>query len=124
MPSLSQHTQSSIQRNIAEILRLHEDLLRQLHHVLRDSEVNQIHLRQGPSAKSGGRVRWHSLDISGKMMDSNDASGRRKSFDISETWNNKKTALVAEPKQAADIARVFQNVVRDNNIACLLHTRR
>ncbi len=57
-------------------------------------------------------------------MDSNDASGRRKSFDISETWNNKKTALVAEPKQAADIARVFQNVVRDNNIACLLHTRR
>ncbi|KAI9870394.1 MAG: hypothetical protein M1830_004299 [Pleopsidium flavum] len=111
VPSLSQHTQSSIQRNIAEILRLHEDLLRQLHLVLLDSDVNQIHLRQEPSAKSGAHVRWHSLDISGKRTDSNDVGGRRKSFDISETRNNKRTALVAEPKQVADIARVFQNMM-------------
>lgn len=112
MPSVSQHTQLSIQRNIVEILRIHEDLLRQLQHVVRDSEVNQIHGHRRPSAKSGGRVRWHSMDISGNSAGQNIAGDRRKSFDICETWNEKRTALVAEPKQIAEVALVFQTMVR------------
>lgn len=113
---MSQHTQLSIQRNITEILRIHEDLLRQLQHVVRDSEVNQIHGYRRPSAKSGGRVRWHSMDISGNSAGLDIAGDRRKSFDICETWNEKRTALVAEPKQVAEVALVFQNMVSAGQI--------
>lgn len=123
MPSLSQHTQSSIQRNIAEILRIHEDLLRQLQHVVRDVEVNQIYGHRRPSAKSGGRVRWHSMDISGNNGGLNIAGDRRKSFDICETQNDKRTALVAEPKQVAEVALVFQNMVSAGWFGLCVHGR-
>ena len=51
------------------------------------------------------------MDISGNNGGLNIAGDRRKSFDICETWNDKRTALVAEPKQVAEVALVFQNMV-------------
>jgi hypothetical protein len=84
---------SSINRNLNEIVELHEELLGKLHQVIPRSEYSQIQ-ESGKPSPSHRHQRWYSLD-----------AVPENSGGIS--WLQKVPGLVAGPKVAAAVARVF-----------------
>jgi hypothetical protein len=94
IPTLSLNLRASINRNLNEIVELHEELLGDLHRVVPHSEYTQPIAAETPVADSpNGHHRWRSLD----------AAPAHKSG----TWLQKIPGMTAEPKIAADVARVF-----------------
>jgi hypothetical protein len=94
IPTLSLNLRASINRNLNEIVELHEDLLGDLHRVVPHSEYTQpISVESNLSAPSNGHHRWRSLDAVPEHT--------------SGTWLQKIPGMTAEPKIAAEVARVF-----------------
>ncbi|KAI1007815.1 hypothetical protein K3495_g425 [Podosphaera aphanis] len=95
IPSLSLNLRASINRNLNEILELHEELLGELHQAVPHSEYTQINcIVPSFRTSSGGHQRWHSLDAVPE-----NTSG--------SSWLQKIPGMTAEPKIAAEVARVF-----------------
>lgn len=95
IPSVSPKLRISIHRNLNEIVELHEELLGGLHNVVPHSEYTQDDtaqvLQTPPTPK---HHRWRSLDAVPK-----DA--------VDTSWLRDIPGMVAEPKVAADVAKVF-----------------
>ncbi|KAI9794524.1 MAG: hypothetical protein M1835_006531 [Candelina submexicana] len=112
-PAVSYHTRSSIRRNVTEILQLHEELLGELHRVIPYSEYTQVNTALPVPPESRGHVRWHSFDAVPKRVgDLKQESKARYSLDLSDPVVRNMTAMTAEPKVAADVARVFDKMMR------------
>ena len=95
IPSLSLSLRASINRNLNEIVELHEDLLGDLHRVVPHSEYTQFDCAEpGLTTVSTGHHRWRSLDA----VPENAGNG---------SWLQKVPGMTAEPKIAAEAAKVF-----------------
>lgn len=100
IPTIQASVRSSINRNLTEIIELHEELLGDLHHVVPHSEYSQADYK-GPLQGSAGKFhqRWKSLDA---------APVTTKSL----AWIYKVPGMTAEPHVAAAVAKVFGRKVR------------
>lgn len=110
VPSLSPNLRSSIKLNLTEIIVLHEELLGDLHKAVPHSEYSQATaddsaLTQQP--KPIRHHRWRSLDA---VPDA--ATGA--------SWLQKIPGMTAEPKIAADVAKVFGKKVRQSLAAIIV----
>lgn len=102
MPALSMSLRESITRNLNDIVELHEDLLGDLHRTVPHSEYTQVDLAEPrrPPLSGRGHTRWRSVDAAP------DAKGA--------SWLSNVPAMTAEPKVAADVARVFGKKASQN----------
>lgn len=101
MPSLCINLRASITRNLNEILDLHEELLGELHLAVPHSEYIQSDGVKPSFRKSSGHQRWRSMD-----------AVPEKSNSIS--WLHEIPGMTAEPKVAAEVAKIFGKNVRLN----------
>ncbi|KAI0846817.1 Dbl homology domain-containing protein [Daldinia vernicosa] len=97
LPSPHMGLRSSINRNLTDIVELHEEILGELHRVVPNSEYTQPErisvTPKPPSSKHHNR--WRSLDST-----SEDDGG-------SSSWFQGIPSVVAEPAIAAEVAHVF-----------------
>jgi len=100
IPTLSLNLRASINRNLNEIVELHEELLGDLHRTVPHSEYTQPASAETPLPGSPtGHHRWRSLDAVPEHKGG--------------TWLQKIPGMTAEPKVAAEVARVFgKKVIR------------
>ncbi|RDW78177.1 Dbl-containing protein [Coleophoma crateriformis] len=95
VPSLSLHLRSSINRNLGEIVELHDEILGDLHRIVPHSEYTQNDYAEPiPTLTVPGHHRWRSLnavpeDICGSL------------------WLQKIPGMTAEPRVAAKVAKSF-----------------
>ncbi|CCU76289.1 hypothetical protein BGHDH14_bgh03224 [Blumeria hordei DH14] len=95
MPRLSSNFRASINRNLNEILELHEEILGELHRVVPHSEYTQTSLPRSPTRVSpGGHQRWRSIDA----VPENSGG---------VSWLQRIPGMTAEPHIAAEINRLF-----------------
>ena len=100
IPNLSLALRASINRNLNEIIELHEELLGDLHRVVPHSEYTQPDYHQSSlSLLPKGHHRWRSLDA---VPENGHGS----------SWLQKIPGLTAEPRVAAEVARIFGSKVR------------
>lgn len=94
---MPQGLRSSINRNLADMIDLHEELLGDLHRAVPHSEYTQTDLLLGPTTGSAHR-RIRSLNV----VPEDDAT---------MSWLETVPGMVAEPNVAADVAKVFTSKV-------------
>jgi len=103
IPTLSINFRSSINRNLNEIVELHEELLGDLHRVVPHSEYTQIDLAESSAPRLGkGHHRWRSLDAVPEIKEA--------------AWLIKIPGMTAEPKIAAEVAKVFGKKVSPGKV--------
>lgn len=103
LPTMPSGLRSSINRNLADIIELHEELLGELHRVVPHSEYTQMSLRPESGTRVHGHNRIRSLDV---VPEDN----------ASMSWLETVPGMVAEPSVVADVAQVFTKKVP---IACI-----
>lgn len=95
IPSLSLNLRASINRNLNDIVALHEDLLGDLHRIVPHSEYSQITSMGSPAPhRSAGHQRWRSLDAVPENVGT-------------AAWLQKIPGMTAEAKIAAEVAKAF-----------------
>ncbi|CZT08433.1 uncharacterized protein RCO7_08214 [Rhynchosporium graminicola] len=94
IPSLSLSLRASINRNLNDIVELHEELLGELHRAVPHSEYTQPSAEVAISAPRHAHHRWRSLDAVPEHVGGS-------------SWLQKIPGMTAEPQVAADVARVF-----------------
>lgn len=99
LPTMPSGLRSSINRNLADIIELHEELLGELHRVVPHSEYTQLSLRPQSKSHAHGHNRIRSLDV---VPEDN----------ANMSWLETVPGMVAEPSVVADVAQVFTKKVR------------
>ena len=100
LPPASAGLRSSINRNLAEIVELHEEILGEVHRAVPDSEYTQLAVpRQFNKTSKRPHHRWRSLD-----------SVPENSEHVS--WLQRVPGMVAEPQIAEEVAKIFGKRVR------------
>lgn len=100
IPSLSPNLRASIKRNLNEIVELHDELLGNLHKAVPHSEYTLSTCDEPPLPPHSTRHhRWRSLDA---VPDQGTGAA----------WLQKVPGMTAEPKVAAEVAKVFGKKVR------------
>jgi hypothetical protein len=94
IPTLSLNLRASINRNLNQIVELHEELLGDLHRVVPNSEYTQLEVDATEAPLLKGHNRWRSLDAVPEH-----AGG--------PSWLQKIPGMTTEPKVAAEVAKVF-----------------
>ncbi|KAK1782108.1 hypothetical protein QBC45DRAFT_390014 [Copromyces sp. CBS 386.78] len=97
LPTLPASLRSSINRNLNDIVELHEEMLGDLHRAIPHSEYTQLNFPlQIPSASSGfrGHQRWRSLDAVPEDKDG-------------ISWLREVPGMLADPQVAAEVAKIF-----------------
>lgn len=106
LPTMPQGLRSSINRNLADIVDMHEELLGEMHRAVPHSEYTQADLLLGPKHGSGHK-RMRSLNV----VPENDES---------MSWLESVPGMIAEPNVAADVAKVFANkACSSSGVSCL-----
>lgn len=95
---MPQGLRSSINRNLGDIVDLHEELLGDLHRAVPHSEYAQLGPPSQTIPRNHGHQRMRSLDSVPE-----DNAGM--------PWMTSPADMVAEPSVAADVAKVFANKV-------------
>ncbi|KAI1839947.1 hypothetical protein JX266_013849 [Neoarthrinium moseri] len=98
LPTQHPGLRSSINRNLTDIVELHEEILGDLHRTVPNSEYTQIEqlpTTPRPASKPSHHQRWRSLDSVPE-----DKGGI--------SWLQNVPGMTAEPDVAADVARVFR----------------
>lgn len=111
--NISQRTRMEIHRNITEILALHEELLGHVQQAFSDSEIRSdetdVKLTRRPTSRHG---RWRSHDETHSTLPVTATPAGRRSIEISWLRRPKKAILISDPREVADVARVFDRMVR------------
>jgi len=95
IPTLSFGLRASINRNLNEIVELHEELLGGLHRAVPHSEYSQLPVPEVPThTRTHAHTRWRSLDAGTENV-------------RGAAWLQKIPGMTAEPKIAAEAAKVF-----------------
>lgn len=106
---MSAGLRSSINRNLTEIVQLHEEILGELHRVVPDSEYTQLEVpRQSKKALKRPHHRWRSLD-----------SVPENAEHIS--WLQRVPGMVADSQVAEEVAKIFGKRVRSYQTHPLSH---
>lgn len=99
LPTLPPGLRSSINRNLTEIVELHEEMLGELHRAVPYSEYTQPELQLDvDNSGSRGHQRWRSLDAVPEDKDR-------------VSWLREVTGVVADPQIAAEVAKIFSRKV-------------
>ncbi|KAK0618376.1 hypothetical protein B0T17DRAFT_496382 [Bombardia bombarda] len=97
LPTLPAGLRSSINRNLTDIVELHEEMLGDLHRAVPHSEYTQLDLPL-PVSQTGtgthGHHQWRSLDAVPEDKDG-------------ESWLREIPGMVSEPQTAAEVAKIF-----------------
>lgn len=104
LPTLPSGLRSSINRNLADIIGLHEELLGELHRAVPHSEYTQISLRPPKKTRVHGHNRIRSLDV---VPEDN----------ATMSWLEAVPGMTAEPSVVADVAQIFMKKVRIDSIS-------
>ena len=107
-PKGSQATQPEISQNVANILRLHEDILLEMKAIVPD-----FHLRSAAAAQQHLKhPRWYSIESA--EAPSIEVPVRKPWPTNNLPWfgTHRNQSLVTAPREAADVARVFERMVR------------
>ena len=101
MPTLPAGLRASINRNLTEIVELHEEMLGDLHRVVPFSEYTQPELPPllPQPGQTMGHHRWRSLNAVPEDRDG-------------ISWLQNVPGVLAEPQIAAEVAKVFSKKVR------------
>ena len=113
-PTVTHKSISHIHNNITEILTLHENLLAQLICTMRRWKgLQENHVCQY-SEKPIKYTRWRSSDgtTNKRIDDKYDTGLVRRSFDLRAKPSSGEHQIVCEPKETADIAMIFENMVK------------
>ncbi|KAK3393022.1 hypothetical protein B0H63DRAFT_554469 [Podospora didyma] len=97
LPTLPAGLRSSINRNLTDIVELHEEMLGDLHRAVPHSEYTQLGLSSNfpqPSPGGRGHQRWRSLDAVPEDKDG-------------VSWLREIPGMLADPQTAAEVAKVF-----------------
>ncbi|KAK4147627.1 uncharacterized protein C8A04DRAFT_33791 [Dichotomopilus funicola] len=101
LPTSPAGLRSTVNRNLTDLIELHEEVLGELHRAVPDSEYTQLDLPTPPAtsmkqsnASLQGHRRWRSLDAVPEGRDE-------------VSWLRDVPGMVAEPQAAAEVARVF-----------------
>ncbi|KAH8788713.1 RhoGEF domain-containing protein [Diaporthe sp. PMI_573] len=94
LPTMPSGLRFSINRNLTDIIELHEELLGELHRAVPYSEYTQLSPRPQSKAHAHGHNRIRSLDA---VPEDN----------ASMSWLETVPGMVAEPSVVADVAQVF-----------------
>ena len=113
---MSLRTTSQVHRNVTEILNLHEEILSQIRSVMSDSDISS-----GQAAdRASQRARYASCHYVPKGKASFGAGlahVARRSLEETLFGRSKGAPLVSEPREVADVAKVFDNLVREISLA-------
>lgn len=111
--NISQRTRMEIHRNITEILALHEELVGHIRQAFSDPEIRSdetdVKLTRRPTSRHG---RWRSHDETHSTLPVTATPARRRSIEISWLRRPKKAILISDPREVADVARVFDRMVK------------
>lgn len=99
-----------IRSNITEILTLHEELLIQIRRALPNSELKSDH--DGSSLLKGKHTRWQSIDSPLAATEAGTMHVTRRSIETTWLGRPKRGVLVSEPREVAEVAKVFSRLVR------------
>ena len=108
---------STAQKNISDILHLHNDILGELHRRVPFAEYDQRVTKALPHpASERAHARWHSMDVVPTRSPptlSKLASIRkaRRSLNISRSSGDGEAILTCSPHVVADVAKTFSNHV-------------
>ena len=102
LPTTPAGLRSSVNRNLTDIVELHEEILGELHRLVPDSEYTQLEVpikRIQSNSSTRGHRRWRSLDAVPEGRDG-------------ISWLREVPGMVAEPQTAAEVAKIFLKRVR------------
>ena len=103
IPTLSLSLRASINRNLNEIVELHDELLGDLHRAVPHSEYTQLLcVDQTLSRRTHPHYRWRSLDSVPEHG--------------GHSWLQNVPGMTAEPQEAASVARVFEQKVNSSKL--------
>ena len=106
-PKGPQATQPEISQNVANMLRLHENILLEMKALVPDS-----HLRFAAAAQQQSKhPRWYSIESAEAPSIEVPVRKARPTNDLSWFGTHRKQTLVTTPREAAGIARVFERMV-------------
>lgn len=95
LPTLPMRMRSSINRNLTEIVELHQGILKDLHRIIpRSDQLDHSLLAEKPTMHANGHRRWWSLDA---------APGLQKGI----AWLNDIPGMISDPQIAAEVAKCF-----------------
>ncbi|KAL2180366.1 uncharacterized protein P884DRAFT_315765 [Thermothelomyces heterothallicus CBS 202.75] len=97
LPSSPPGLRASVNRNLTDIVELHEEILGELHRVVPDSEYAQLDSaikRVESNSSTRGHRRWRSLDVIPEGRDR-------------VSWLSDLPGMAAEPQTAAEVAKIF-----------------
>ena len=110
--NVSQRVWAEIHRNVAEILDLHQEILQNMKQAFPDSDIRTEESDLKPFKQSAARHgRWRSCDESRSMMPEPAMPVGRRSIEVSWLRRAKKPILISDPREVAEVARVFDRLV-------------
>lgn len=109
MSTISTQTRNSIQRNVTELLHIHEQIVNELHRVALRTTVREWNHVVSPLRHNMKRHRkWQSLDATSFHTPPRHAHPSV-SLDVLKMRFLGSSSYVADPAEAADVARIFKN---------------
>ena len=105
-PKGPQATQPEISQNVADMLRLHEDILLEMKALMQDS-----HLQPNAFPQQSKHRRWYSVESTEAPSVEQPLRRTRPVKDSYRFGIHRSRTLVTSPREAADIARIFERMV-------------
>ena len=110
-PRGPQATQPEISQNVADILRLHEDILLEM-----KTLMPVFHLQSDASAQQRAKHRrWYSVESAEAPSCERLVRKARPANDFFWFGSHRNRTMVTMPEEAAEIARIFERVVRNSH---------
>ena len=109
-PKGPQATQPEISQNVADILRLHEDILLEMKALVPGSHMQSVAAAQQQSK----HPRWYSIESAEAPSFEAPVRKARPMNDFSWFGTHKTQNLVTTPREAANIAKIFERMVRSS----------
>ena len=98
---------------MAEILELHAEILQYVRQAFPDSDIRSDETDLKPSRPSTSRHgRWRSHDDSHSPLPATAVPAKRRSIEISWPRRPKRAVLISDPREVAEVARVFDKMVQ------------
>lgn len=109
IPTISAQTRNSVQRNVTEMLHLHEQIIDELYRVALRAATREWKHVASPLRPSTTRHRkWQSIDATSFQASTPRLSGRPMSPEVVTHRSRGMSIHTAQPAEVADVARVFR----------------
>lgn len=112
MPGVSLQINVAIKQNVAQIVELHEEMLRELHKVVPNAECALDGVFSETTSKRRRHTRWHSADIAPPRSEMRTTTRRlRHSLEIGRARDLRQNAITSDTQVVTAVARVFNGFV-------------